>query len=70
MLPQQAAQLAEVYWMALTRDVPFSRYGEDEDTIAAAGTAHPRDNLLPKSGRSLVLDLLEIPSICRYIRIH
>lgn len=35
----QAAQLAEVYWMALTRDVPFSKYGEHEDTIAAAGEA-------------------------------
>lgn len=33
----QAAQLAELYWMALTRDVPFSKYGEDEATVAAAG---------------------------------
>ena len=33
----QAAQLAEVYWMSLTRDVPFARYGEHEDTVAAAG---------------------------------
>ncbi|CAN0450676.1 unnamed protein product, partial [Laminaria digitata] len=32
-----AAQMAEVYWMALTRDVPFSTYGEDEATVAAAG---------------------------------
>ena len=29
--------MAEVYWMALTRDVPFSKYGEDEATVAAAG---------------------------------
>lgn len=29
--------MAEVYWMSLTRDVPFSKYGEDETTIAAAG---------------------------------
>lgn len=36
----QAAQLAELYWMSLTRDVPFSKYGEDEDTIAAAGKSH------------------------------
>ncbi|CAN0535221.1 unnamed protein product, partial [Scytosiphon promiscuus] len=33
----QAAQLAEVYWMSLTRDVPFSKYGEHDDTVAAAG---------------------------------
>lgn len=33
----QAAQLAEVYWMALTRDVPFSKYGDHDATITAAG---------------------------------
>lgn len=33
----QAVQLAEVYWMSLTRDVPFSKYGEHNDTIIAAG---------------------------------
>ena len=32
--------------MALTRDVPFSQYGEDEDTIAASGD---RDLLIQKS---------------------
>ncbi|CAN0473339.1 unnamed protein product, partial [Scytosiphon promiscuus] len=31
-----AAQMAELYWMALTRDVPFSQYGEDEATVEAA----------------------------------
>ncbi|CAM9161286.1 unnamed protein product [Laminaria digitata] len=31
-----AANMAELYWMALTRDVPFSKYGENEDTVAAA----------------------------------
>ena len=40
-IPPQAAQMAELYWMALTRDVPFSKYGEDEATVAAAGTATP-----------------------------
>ena len=39
-LTPQAAQLAEVYWMALTRDVPFSKYGEDDATVAAAGISH------------------------------
>ena len=29
--------MAELYWMALTRDVHFSKYGQDETTIAAAG---------------------------------
>ena len=29
--------MAELYWMALTRDVPFSQYGEDEATVEAAG---------------------------------
>ena len=35
--PPQAAQLAEVYWMSLVRDVPFSQYGNHWDTNAAAG---------------------------------
>ncbi|CAM9447778.1 unnamed protein product [Laminaria digitata] len=39
-----AAQMAELYWMALTRDVPFSQYGEDEATLAAA------DNLATMPG--------------------
>ncbi|CAM9167488.1 unnamed protein product, partial [Laminaria digitata] len=39
-----AAQMAEVYWMSLTRDVPFSQYGEDEATVAAA------DNLATMPG--------------------
>ena len=38
-IPPQAAQMAELYWMALTRDVPFSKYGKDEATVAAAGTS-------------------------------
>ena len=29
--------MAETYWMAVTRDVPFSQYGTDELTITAAG---------------------------------
>ena len=34
---KQAAQLAEDYWMALARDVPFSQYGTNEITTTAAG---------------------------------
>lgn len=33
----QAAQLAECYWMALARDVPFTDYAAAEVTVAAAG---------------------------------
>ena len=33
----QASQMAELYWMALTRDVPFSQYGENSLTVEAAG---------------------------------
>ena len=32
--------MAELYWMALTRDVAFSQYGVDEATLAAAGNTH------------------------------
>lgn len=31
----QAGEAAEVYWMALTRDIPFSQYGEEPVTRAA-----------------------------------
>ncbi|CAN0352464.1 unnamed protein product, partial [Laminaria digitata] len=36
--------MAELYWMALTRDVPFAQYGEHEATAAAA------DNLATMPG--------------------
>jgi membrane-associated phospholipid phosphatase len=32
---QMAAEVAEVYWQALTRDVPFTQYGEEPLTRAA-----------------------------------
>ena len=31
--------MAELYWMALARDVPFSQYASNNITIAAAGAA-------------------------------
>ncbi|CAM9382415.1 unnamed protein product, partial [Discosporangium mesarthrocarpum] len=34
--PKLAAQLAEMYWMALCRDVPFSRYANSKCTIMAS----------------------------------
>jgi hypothetical protein len=34
--PERAAEAMEVYWMALTRDVPFSQYGSDSTAQAAA----------------------------------
>ncbi|MGI8746246.1 MAG: vanadium-dependent haloperoxidase [Bryobacteraceae bacterium] len=33
---EQAGEMVENYWMALTRDVPFTRYSTDPLTIAAA----------------------------------
>lgn len=33
---EQAAELVELYWQALAREVPFSRYGEDATTGRAA----------------------------------
>ena len=33
----QAAQQAEVYWMALARDIPFSQYAHNDVTRLAAG---------------------------------
>ena len=58
-LPPQAAQMAELYWMALTRDVPFSQYGEDEATVAAAGNTHVAKSV--SSMRSLYLVLAQFP---------
>ena len=37
LMRKQAAQLAEDYWMALARDVPFYQYGTNEITTTAAG---------------------------------
>jgi hypothetical protein len=46
---EQAAELVELYWQALTRDVPFSRYGDDpliaqaaEELSRLPGFAGPR----------------------------
>jgi hypothetical protein len=35
---EAAAELAEVYWMALVRDVPFDQYDSHPDTLAAAAS--------------------------------
>ena len=35
---KQAAQMTEVYWMALARDVPFTKFATDPLVRAAAGT--------------------------------
>ena len=34
----QAAQQAEVYWMALARDIPFSQFASNDLIRLAAGT--------------------------------
>lgn len=46
-----AAELAETYWMALTRDVPFAQYGNDpliaaacDDLSRMSGHRGPREN--------------------------
>lgn len=36
----QAAQQIELYWMALARDIPFSQFGTNDVTRAAAGEPH------------------------------
>ncbi|CAN0569515.1 unnamed protein product [Ectocarpus sp. 12 AP-2014] len=36
----QAAQMVEVYWMALTRDIPFSEFATNSLVRAAAGELH------------------------------
>ena len=35
---EEAGEMAEVYWLALTRDVPFANYGTDPDIAAAAAS--------------------------------
>ncbi|CAN0466115.1 unnamed protein product, partial [Scytosiphon promiscuus] len=52
----QAAQLAEVYWMSLTRDVPFSKYGEHDDTVAAAANLAGMPGFLEMGGVSVGAD--------------
>lgn len=34
---KQAAQMTEVYWMALARDVPFTKFATDPLAVATAG---------------------------------
>src|SRR5262249_41532666 len=53
--PQWAAQMAELYWMALLRDVPFSEYSTNalvaqacDDLSGLSGYTGPRD---PVTGR-------------------
>ena len=48
---QQAAEMAELYWAALARDVPFASYGSDP-LIAQAGADLSRlsDSRAPRSG--------------------
>ena len=48
---ETAAEVGEVYWLALTRDVPFNRYGSDErigqaiaDLNAFSETVGPKEN--------------------------
>lgn len=48
---EEAGEIAENYWMALTRDVPFSQYDSNPLTIAAAADLSRMSNFKgPKSG--------------------
>ena len=42
----QAAQQAEVYWMALLRDIPFSQFGTSNAVMQAVGNTQTRFSLL------------------------
>lgn len=62
--PEFAAQLAELYWMALLRDVPFSQYDTHPDVLAArqdlatySGYTGPRD---PFTGEIGANDLFRV----------
>jgi hypothetical protein len=47
----EAGEMAEVYWQALTRDVPFSEYGSDPTVAAAAAELSGYSDFRgPKSG--------------------
>lgn len=47
----EASEMAEVYWQALTRDVPFSEYGSDPTVAAAAAELSGYSDFRgPKSG--------------------
>jgi hypothetical protein len=48
---QEAAEIAENYWMALTRDVPFNQYDSDQQTVLAASELSAFSDFRgPKSG--------------------
>jgi len=48
---EEAAEAVELYWMALLRDVPFTRFASDPDVAAAAGEiSNLKDFTGPKAG--------------------
>jgi len=62
--PEFAAQMAELYWMALLRDIPFSDYDSDplalearQDLATFSGYTGPRDHI---SGEVRAQDLFRI----------
>ena len=56
---QMAAEIAEDYWYALTRDVPFSQYGTDPTIAqAAADLSHFSDYRGPKADGRVTPDLI------------
>lgn len=52
--PEAAAELVEVYWQALTRDVPFTQYGSDALIAAAVSDLNNKTHQIgPTVGGSL-----------------
>ena len=48
---EQAGEMVELYWQALTRDIPFARWAHDETIAAAAADLNAREDFRgPKGG--------------------
>ena len=56
---EEAAEIAENYWMALTRDVPFGEYDENPLTISAVGDLSRFSGFTgPKAGQAVTTGTL------------
>jgi hypothetical protein len=55
----QAGEMVELYWRALTRDIPFERWAHDETIAAAAADLNAREDFRgPKSGDKVTAQTL------------
>jgi membrane-associated phospholipid phosphatase len=56
---EEAGEMVEVYWQALTRDVPFTQYGSDAGIAAAVADLNSMSDFRgPKSGSSVTAGTL------------